>query len=346
MRPFFLIIALFSLAISQDSLKRWSILPAAASSPETGVQAGVLAVHYLPKDSLDATRTIGLATIVSVKKQVRMVLFPNIYWGQNQHHFEGALDYRYWPANYYGIGSETNDSASAYTTQYIKLSSNYSRALSQNFWIGATHQFHYNELDWKDSLPHRFNDELGFNGNRLSGLGLILSFEQRDNRNDPTLGYYLNQRLIQFAQVTGSDFTYTELEWDARAYQTFADYTLALGGQLKSQHGNVPLLHLSSQDGTKRFRGIEKGRYRDKNLLSLQSEIRTPLYFWNIGFAAFTDFSQVAQTLSHIDGKGWIASFGGGIRYAMNPKEKFNVRVDVGFVDGTPGLVIDVKEAF
>lgn len=346
MKLFCLIIALFSLAISQNNPKRWSVLPAAASSPETGLQAGILAVHYLPKDSLDATRTIGLAAIVSIKKQVRMVLFPNIYWGQNQQHFEGALDYKYWPANYYGVGSETTDSASVYTTQYIKLSSNYSRALSKNFWIGATHQFHYNEIDWKDSLPHRFNDELGFNGNRLSGLGLILTFDQRDNPNAPTTGYYLNQRLIQFAQVTGSDFTYTELEWDARAYQTFADYTLALGGQLKSQNGNVPLLHLSSQDGTKRFRGIEKGRYRDKNLLSLQSEIRTPLYFWNIGFATFAELSQVANSISQIDHKGWISSFGMGIRYAMNPKEKFNVRVDLAIVEGSAGLVIDVKEAF
>jgi hypothetical protein len=35
-----------------------------------------------------------------------------------------------------------------------------------------------------------------------------------------------------------------------------------------------------------------------------------------------------------------------GIRYAMNPKEKFNVRVDLAIVEGSAGLVIDVKEAF
>jgi hypothetical protein len=50
-----------------------------------------------------------------------------------------------------------------------------------------------------------------------------------------------------------------------------------------------------------------------------------------------------------LDGFGWDGfrqGYGLGLRYAMNPAQRMNIRIDLGFVDGTVAPAINIKEAF
>jgi hypothetical protein len=39
-------------------------------------------------------------------------------------------------------------------------------------------------------------------------------------------------------------------------------------------------------------------------------------------------------------------SYGGGLRYMLDQKEKLTLRVDAGFGSGTSGIYFDIREAF
>ena len=43
---------------------------------------------------------------------------------------------------------------------------------------------------------------------------------------------------------------------------------------------------------------------------------------------------------------GWKYSVGGGLRYALNPAERFNIRLDLSWVDSGFGVVLNIREAF
>lgn len=60
----------------------------------------------------------------------------------------------------------------------------------------------------------------------------------------------------------------------------------------------------------------------------------------------FTEAGQVAHEVGDFAMDQFRADFGFGIRYAMNPDQKMNIRVDIGFVDGSVAPAINIKEAF
>ena len=55
---------------------------------------------------------------------------------------------------------------------------------------------------------------------------------------------------------------------------------------------------------------------------------------------------QVANDYSDIEFSSFKTSIGLGIRYALNPEQRFNIRADIAWVDGGFGAVINVREAF
>ena len=81
-------------------------------------------------------------------------------------------------------------------------------------------------------------------------------------------------------------------------------------------------------------------------MFSLQAEYRMPL-FWKFGLAGFAGVSEVAPNFNDFDFSQikWFA--GAGLRFAMFPKDRVNLRVDFGFGrDGSSGVYFKLNEAF
>ena len=76
------------------------------------------------------------------------------------------------------------------------------------------------------------------------------------------------------------------------------------------------------------MRGYYAGRYRDKKFLGAQVEYRFPIY-WRISGTTFASTGQVADELNdfHFGGFKWAG--GVGLRFAVLPSEKLNLRFDV-----------------
>ena len=79
--------------------------------------------------------------------------------------------------------------------------------------------------------------------------------------------------------------------------------------------------------GDKNVRGYYYGRFRDKNLSSIQSEFRTVL-FWRLGISVFGGISKVYSNTGDFDLNNLKPNYGFGLRFLMDKKEQINLRLD------------------
>jgi hypothetical protein len=332
----------------KEEFQEWGLFPVIAGNTETGLQLGALAIRFIQPDHPDSrTSTIDLIAYGTTNSQYRAKIAPDIYFGSGKYHTNALFSGSLWPANFYGIGNNTSkDNKELYESKEFSAAFLIERKLRKIFYAGVLYQYDNSEIETESSSLH-FDDSLnGAEGGARSGLGFSLSLDSRDNINDPRSGAFINFQSIYFEDVFGSDFTYRAIQFNMNYYHMITDETgLAFKGYIRMTRGDIPFQDLSSPDGTDVLRGIEYGRYRDRDLASFQAEYRYSIYKkW--GGTFFLETAQVADELSDLDIGGWKSGAGAGLRYALNQREKLNVRLDISYVDSGFGIVLSNREAF
>jgi hypothetical protein len=332
----------------KDDFQKWALFPIISSSAETGLMLGGLAVRFFEPPSPDIrTNSIDFMVFGSMKEQYNAIVAPNLYFKDELYHLKFTMAGALWPANYYGIGNDTHkDNKEKYESTSFSTLLLFERKFEDKIYIGANYFISYEELDIEEDGALESNDILGAKDGLNSGPGIAVTLDTRDNENDARSGSFINFRSNWFSPAFGGDYTFEKYEIFLGRYIPIAKVTgLALGGQINLTRGDIPFTGLNSPDGVKILRGIENGRYRDRDMAALQVEYRFPIANrW--GAALFAETAQVAHKIGDLTMDGWKYSLGTGIRYALNPSERFNLRLDVSFVDDGFGLVLNIREAF
>jgi hypothetical protein len=71
--------------------------------------------------------------------------------------------------------------------------------------------------------------------------------------------------------------------------------------------------------------------------------------FWRLGAVGFAGIGNVGSRFSDVNFQELIYSYGGGLRLALNRRERLNLRVDYGWRIGqvlSNGLYFQLGEAF
>lgn len=112
--------------------------------------------------------------------------------------------------------------------------------------------------------------------------------------------------------------------------------------------GNVPFNNLALLGGESTMRGYYLGRYRDKNLLAAQAELRwLPFGFSKrLGGTLFGSLGTIAPTVSQLQLNQVRWAAGGGIRFLFFQKKDVYLRGDLGFTREGTGLYFSLGEAF
>ena len=137
------------------------------------------------------------------------------------------------------------------------------------------------------------------------------------------------------------------LELDVKAFRSFKpDHVFAFNFYIQSVIGETPFYKLPALGGMKRMRGFFNGRYRDNFYGMMQLEYRQ--YFWKrLGLCAFAGLGNVSENILEYDFHHLKYSYGAGLRFLFNKKQKVNLRMDVGFGnDGNMGIYFGIQEAF
>jgi len=326
------------IAAQKDSSnnKKTLLFPVITRSIETSWSfglAGAATFKLLKKDT--ATRTSNLQTIVlySLKKQFIAAINGAQYLKNEDYIINEQLSYSSFPDKFWGLGNQSTDNIEEqYDFKQFYLYLHLMRHLGNHFYAGVFDQ----------------QNIIGRNGYQISGLGLSVTYDKRNNAFAPNKGAFAQIYFNHFGKIYGSDFTYTNMVVDLRKYMPLSKKdVLAIQGYSYSSIGNeVPLRSLASFGGMNSMRGYYSGRYRDKMQMVFQSELRHQLNN-RFGLVAFGNFGDVGHKLQDFNLSDLKYSLGAGLRFAINKSEKLNLRLDYGVGPGlNHGFYFELGEAF
>lgn len=189
----------------------------------------------------------------------------------------------------------------------------------------------------------------------LSGLGPVYTYDSRDVALAASKGSLLDLQVMFNGKFVGSDYNFVRYQIDARHFQPIFSNKTILALQFLGQFhsGNVPWYGLAGlganlggtlYNNANLMRGIYEQRFRDRQMMTAQAELRQHL-FWRIDGAAFLGVGQVGYNISDYSFGGLHTAGGVGARFNFIRRDRVNLRFDYAF--GTdPGFYFAIGEAF
>jgi len=332
--------------------KHLLIFPVISSSIETGWSfgsVGALTFHPLPKDTVSRTSNMQLLLLYSTKKQLVMAINGSEYFDNEKYILNEQISFSSFPDKFWGLGKNTPDDAQEpykYDQYYIYL--HLLRQIVSNFFVGLLYEKQKVwDITYQAGGVFDQQDINGRHGYHVAGMGASLTYDKRNNAFAPDNGLFCQFSFNHFDKFWGSDYVYTNFVLDLRKYIPVTNtHVLALQLFSFSNTGNVPIRSLASFGGANRMRGYYDGRYKDLNQLILQAEYRLPIYK-RLGAVAFGGGGSVGKDFSDYSLNDLKYSYGAGIRFAVDKKEKLNIRIDYGIGQGkNNGFYLQLGEAF
>ena len=330
------------------------MLPLIARSIETdwsfGV-AGSFTFRFNRQDTITRTSNTQALVLYSLRKQFIAAINGTTYFPKERYILNHQLSYSYFPDKFWGLGKEAPDEKEedyTFRQYYVYLHLQYK--IQKRLFLGVLYE--YQRLLEVDHRPGGLFDQQNVAGRdkyHISGAGLSLTYDTRNNAFSPDQGSFAQVFFNHFSPAFGSQFRYTAYAIDLRRFmRIYRDQVLALQAYGQVNVGEVPLRSLASFGGSNSMRGFYDGRFRSKNQVVVQAEYRVPI-IWRIGAVGFFGLGNVGNTFHELNFQDLKYSYGGGLRVALNRKERLNLRIDYGWGFGqstSHGLYFQLGEAF
>jgi hypothetical protein len=363
----FLFFTLTSLAFSQTNLEKkiyklydklegdslkpkknsFFAVPIWGAYPETGWQIG-LSLVYLYRHSIDSvTRPsiIRFNTQYTQLNQYSFRPFIDVFTKNNKYNFKAIYLYKYFNEYYWGIGNKSNNSKSLFDFSQNRLQLRATKQMFKSVYLGVQADFNYMG-DFKGDSIFNNDNLIGINNSFTSGLGAVVSFDNRDKIYFPTKGHFIDISTLFNQQIFGSQFQYNNLTIDARQYiKIWKNNILAFQAFGNFNEGNIPFKQLATIGSDSYLRGYYNGRFRDNHAMALQAELRKQV--WGpISITIFGGFGNVAnKALLLFENPKF--NYGVGYRFLAIKREHVNIRIDYGRGEnGIQGLYFTMNEAF
>jgi hypothetical protein len=323
-------------------------LPIIFYTPETGIAGGAAVLflyRHLPSPRASA---ITADIIYTQKKQFIAEIDGDQYFGEGRYRLTTDLAFQKYPNKFFGIGNNTSESSEeTYTPQTFLVKAVLYRTLASYVNIGPT--VRYENVSIQETAAGGLLAPGLLPGSRSGtsrALGIVANWDSRDNTFASESGSFYQITTLFYRSAFGSDYSYDDVQVDLRNFfKTFSDHIIAVQGMGEFIDGSAPFQSLAKFGGQNMMRGYFDGRYRDKNGVALQAEYRIPVW-WRIGLVGFAGVAQVAEHISNLAlNRFWFAG-GVGLRFAWNPEERVNLRLDYGAGNNSSGVYITMTEAF
>jgi hypothetical protein len=329
----------------------YAFIPAIFYTPETRFAAGAsVLLFFRGKDGGREARpsTVAPTLIFTQNSQIIAVIGYELNLKRDRYRVTGGLGYLKFPDLFFGIGPDTpDDNEEEYTPRTAFFSTAVQRVIRNRFSLGLQYEFGHSEISDKEEGGLLDSGTIpGSDGGTVSGLGPIVSWDTRDNLFYAMRGSFHTVSATFFDQALGSDFTFQRYRIDLRTFFSLVEKNvLAFQAVFSFIEGNPPFQAMSQIGGSALMRGYYEGRYRDNHAVILQAEWRRRVW-WRFGVAAFVGVGDVAPRIRDFEIRDFKPAVGAGVRFLIDRGEGISVRLDFGFVGGTPGPYITINEAF
>jgi outer membrane protein assembly factor BamA len=322
-------------------------LPIAFYTPDTKWGGGVSGVStfFAGRNAPRSSVTIGLAA--TQLRQILVYLPFQIYTKNDDYRVFGEVGYFKYIFRFHGIGNEISANfEEKYSAKFPRLRLNWMKRFSPKILAGIKYSFDdYNITKTTINGVLSSQKPTGWSGGRISSVGLIASFDTRDNVYFPKKGYFFTLFGQQDDPKLGSNFRFGRVSLDAAGYfSTSKKSVLAIRFVEIQSWGDVPFFELSLLGGTKRLRGHFEGKYRDRNLALLETEWRFSIWR-RFGGVVFSGLGSVFGQKN--ESAKLRPNAGAGLRFMLDTKQKLNIRADYGVgLAGNHGFYLTFGEAF
>lgn len=295
-------------------------------------------------DSTLQRSMISVTGQVSVKGMVSANIVGTNFMKHDRFRWNYHLKWQLLPINYWGIGYGygRQDSYERVNRNRVVFNPEAFVRVVGPLFLGASVNLNLtNVTNLHDA------DRIQNQGRRVfaAGIGPSLQIDTRDFAANASKGVFLRLNTLFYPKFANK--------------MAFSSYDLTLSGYQKLWKGavlcgefhgwfnkgdEVPWSMMAQvADNGDRMRGYYEGRYRDRNLMELQAELRQHIW-WRLGIAVFGGAGNVFDRFGNFQWRHTLPNYGLGVRYEF--KNKTNVRLDVGFTKNKPGVVFSINEAF
>lgn len=354
-----------SLVAQQDSggnkkNRRFIAYPLGYYSPETRTGIGVAATFNFrinEHDSIAPASQLSFGGGLTQNRQASISLPFALYFRERIHSVSGEVTYNRFNYDFYGTGSGNyRGDKAVYNTEFPLFRVNYLYRFQRNLFAGARWWYEDYRIISFEENPALKGNIPGKMGSRTSGPGVVFLFDRRDNIYYSTRGSYLELSWQTQSAFTGSNFFYDRYRFDFRNFLSLSPQ-LVIASNFFGDFilGNVPFSQMPAMGSGKRARGFYQGRFRDKNLLLYQGEVRQVLDA-HLAMTAFWNYGLLSDQIDRFNFHNDHASVGIGFRYAFDKENRSNLRLDLAWPfmggdyiydpDNTMKIYFTVNEAF
>lgn len=322
----------------------YSAIP--AYTPETGIGAygSFTAMYNSDKrrqyDSKQKLSSIAVMAGISLSGHFEASFYGTHYTPDGKNALTYLLSYSKTPKYFWGTGMGTTGK-SLYDRASFRLDLQYAFQAGRNFRIRPTGGISF-------TAAGKFRDSL-YNGYTTSDLyctwGMETEYDTRDSEANPSqgalvrLGAKVNHNCFD-RSIFGNFFLIAD-----GYIPVWKGGILALDGYAEFNTAGIPWTYYPEAGGSFRMRAYYKGRYMDRNLISLQAEIRQCLYrrhhaaLWVGNGYVFSDPGKIRPAKDAL----WSAGCG----YRFEIVKGFRIRIDGGIGRaGNWAITVGVNEAF
>lgn len=357
------LLTVISLLAPPDSLpKRVNVLPFPLLyyTPETRFAYGLAAtVTFRFRRDLDSSGgaqkprpsqfTLGAA--YTQNRQMLVYLPFQVFYDHDRYYVNGEAGYYRYNYYFFGLG-QREVPPELYGVNFPRIRINAFRRLNPAGKAGKLYggvRYQYEDYQVTTVAPTGALSSgtiPGGLGSRLSGAGLGLFYDARDQIFFPTRGIVADLAYLSHGRLLGSNVRFDRYSLDVSSYHAMSRRAiLAVNYFVSFTSGTAPFNALSLLGGTRRMRGYYEGRYRDLNAALVQTELRLILYrrLGGVLFGSVGLLGDRKQVLRVADPK---AAYGAGLRFTINRRDHLNIRLDYGFGRQSSGFYLTIGEAF
>ncbi|MBW6511014.1 MAG: BamA/TamA family outer membrane protein [Desulfuromonadaceae bacterium] len=337
-------------AKTEDSAPQtFPVIPIAFSTNETGAAIGVMYNQVLSNGSKDRPDNLQAYAYYSSKGLYSLSLKPSFFLNEGDYHFTGAVFTAYSPSTFWGVGKEAGDSDrdEDFTSKTRGFTVAGTARIDGPYRVGMS--LSYNHEKFSDVEPGGLlarGTLEGSAGGEDVGFGLLTEMDSRDSTFWPTTGSFCKLNAVVHRNAVGSDYNYNEYNLDLRTYRLLStDSLVALRIITSGTGGAPPLYALRQLGGSRLLRGLYGGRYRDRWLYAAQTEYRAHLT-GRFSWTTFAALGNVAEQPEELFDDTPLLTGGCGIRFAVDPENRVNLRVDIGLSRHGVAPMVMINEAF
>ncbi|ALW83873.1 hypothetical protein AUC43_01385 [Hymenobacter sedentarius] len=358
-----------------DRTKRLTILPIPVLfyQAETGLGYGLggLLSGRFSSDTLTRPSNIRAQYWTTQNKQSLIQLVHTVYTPGEKFYLSGEISAYDILLYYYGIGPKSlSDDESETGYKLFIINQRVQKQVAPKVFFGAQ----YRLTDVRNlEIPAGTVDAKGTNVNvflrdprltarerentRVSGLGPVITYDTRDVPLAAFRGNLLDASVMFNGTGLGSDYRFVRYQLDARHFQpVFSERTILALQFLGQFHtGEVPFRELaglganlggSLYNNANLLRGIYEQRFRDRQMITFQAELRQKL-FWRLDGAVFGGVGNVSNYIDKFALNQTKFAGGAGIRFNFIRRDRLNLRLDyAGGTGSKPGILFAIGEAF